>query len=162
MNSFAHNYWVIWLTILVGLFLQIMPWSESFYTFKPHWLMLVLIYWMLALPHRVGMATAFIVGIILDLYSGMVLGVHAFIFSIIAYLTLFKYQLIRNLALWQQSFIIIGLSVCYDLFLLIFQISIYQMITMSPMIFLSSIIDGVLWTWLFLLLQQIKRYFAID
>lgn len=162
MNSFAHNYWVIWLTILVGLFLQIMPWSESFYTFKPHWLMLVLIYWMLALPHRVGMATAFIVGIILDLYSGMVLGVHAFIFSIIAYLTLFKCQLIRNLALWQQSFIIIGLSVCYDLFLLIFQISIYQMITMSPMIFLSSIIDGVLWTWLFLLLQQIKRYFAID
>ncbi|WP_392558477.1 rod shape-determining protein MreD [Orbus mooreae] len=162
MNRIAHNYWVIWVTLLIGLLLQIIPWTSSFYMLKPHWLMLVTIYWVLALPHRVGIWTAFLIGMILDLFSGTVLGVHAFIFSVIAYLVIFRFQLIRNLALWQQAFIILALSLLYDLLLFIFQITIYQMITMSPLIFLSSCIDGMVWIWLFLLLRQIRRGFAID
>lgn len=162
MNKFANNYSMIWITLFIGLLLQILPWTSSFYMFKPHWLMLIMIYWVLALPHRVGIWTAFLVGIILDLFSGTILGVHAFIFSVIAYLVIFRFQLIRNLALWQQSFIIFGLSLTYDLLLFIFEIMIYQMITLSPMVFLSAFIDGVLWTWVFLLLRQIRRAFAID
>ncbi|GAA5113205.1 rod shape-determining protein MreD [Orbus sasakiae] len=162
MNKFANNYSMIWITLFIGLLLQILPWTSSFYMFKPHWLMLIMIYWVLALPHRVGIWTAFLVGIILDLFSGTILGVHAFIFSVIAYLVVFRFQLIRNLALWQQSFIIFGLSLTYDLLLFIFEIMIYQMITLSPMVFLSAFIDGVLWTWVFLLLRQIRRAFAID
>ncbi|RKS85931.1 rod shape-determining protein MreD [Orbus hercynius] len=162
MNKFSHNYWMIWVTLFIGLLLQIMPWTSSFYMLKPHWLMLITMYWVLALPHRVGIWTAFLVGIILDLFSGTVLGVHAFIFALIAYLILFRFQLVRNLALWQQSFIIFGLSCCYDLMLFIFEILIYQMITISPLIFLSAFIDAVIWTWLFLLLRQIRRAFAID
>lgn len=162
MNNIAHNYWVIWVTIIIGLLLQIMPWSSSFYIFKPHWLMLILIYWIVALPHRVGITTAFLVGIIIDLFLGTLLGIHAFIFSLIAYLVLFRFQLIRNLALWQQSFIIFGLSICYDLLLLLFQIILYRVITITPLIFFSSFVDGILWAWIFLLLRQIRRCFAID
>lgn len=162
MNNIAHNYWVIWLTIFIGLLLQIMPWSASFYIFKPHWLMLILIYWIVALPHRVGITTAFLIGIIIDLFLGSILGVHGFIFSVIAYLVMFRFQLIRNLALWQQSFIIFSLSIIYDLLVLLFQIIIYRMMTISPLIFLSSLVDGLLWIWIFLLLRQIRRCFAID
>ena len=162
MNNIAHNYWVIWVTITIGLLLQIMPWSSSFYIFKPHWLMLILCYWFVALPHRVGITTAFLSGIIIDLFLGTMLGVHAFIFTVIAYLILFRFQLIRNLARWQQCFIIFGLSICYDLLLLLFQIAIYRTITLTPMIFLSSFVDGVLWIWIFSLLRQIRRRFAID
>lgn len=162
MNKSANNYGVIWVTLLIGLLLQIMPWSSSIYMLKPHWLMLILIYWVLALPHRVGMTSAFLVGIILDLFSGTILGVHAFIFSMITYLVIFRFQLIRNLALWQQSFIIWGLSICYDLCLFLFEIIIYQIITISPILFLSSIVDGLLWAWMFLLLRQIRRHFAVN
>jgi len=162
MNNSTSSYWIIWLTLFVGLLLQILPWTSSLYILKPHWLMLILVYWILVLPHRVGIGTAFLVGIILDLFLGTVLGVHAFIFSLIAYLVLFRFQLVRNLALWQQSFIILGLSLIYDFLLFIFEIAIYQMITLSPLIFLSAFVDGILWIWLFLLLQQIRQSFAID
>ncbi|WP_392561329.1 rod shape-determining protein MreD [Orbus sturtevantii] len=162
MNNSARCYWVICLTLFVGLLLQIMPWTSSIYVLKPHWLMLVLVYWILVLPHRIGIGTAFLVGIILDLFLGTVLGVHAFIFSLIAYLVLFRVQLVRNLALWQQSFIIFALSFIYDLLLFIFEIAIYQMITFSPLIFLSMFVDGILWIWIFLLLQQIRHNFAIE
>ncbi|OCG28186.1 rod shape-determining protein MreD [Gilliamella sp. wkB108] len=153
---------IIWLTLIIGLCLQIIPWPAAYYMLKPHWLMLILAYWLIALPHRVGMGTAFIFGICLDLCSGTVLGVHAFIFSIIAYLLLFKFQLIRNLALWQQSFILFGVSVCYNLLIFAFQVSIYHTITISQAMLLSSCIDGFLWTWMYLLLRQIRRSFAIN
>ncbi|MDF7667105.1 rod shape-determining protein MreD [Orbaceae bacterium ESL0727] len=153
---------IIWITLFIGLCLQIMPWTASFYMLKPHWLMLILVYWLLALPHRVSIGTAFIVGIIVDLFTGTLLGVHAFIFSVIAYLAVFKFQLVRNLALWQQSVIIFCLSVCYDVLLFIFEVSIYHTITMSPLILLSSLVDGLLWTWIYLLLRQIRRHFDIN
>ncbi|MDF7671196.1 rod shape-determining protein MreD [Orbaceae bacterium ESL0721] len=152
---------IIWITLFIGIFLQILPWTSSLYMLKPHWVMLILVYWLLALPHRIGIGSAFIMGIILDLFTGTAIGIHAFIFSVIAYLALFRFQLIRNLALWQQSIIIFLLSVCYDLLLFLFEMSIYHIITMSPMILLSSVIDGFLWTWIYFLLRQIRRSFGI-
>ncbi|MCX8574129.1 MULTISPECIES: rod shape-determining protein MreD [unclassified Gilliamella] len=153
---------VIWITLFLGLCLQIIPWTPSYNIYKPHVLMLFLAYWLIALPHRVGIGTAFILGIIMDLFSGTIIGIHAFIFSIIAYLLIFKYQLIRNLALWQQCFIIFGISICYNLLMFLFQVSIYHTITMSPLNLLSSFVDGVLWIVIYLFLRLVRRSFAIN
>lgn len=153
---------VIWITLFLGLCLQIIPWTPSYNIYKPHVLMLFLAYWLIALPHRVGIGTAFILGIIMDLFSGTIIGIHAFIFSIIGYLLIFKYQLIRNLALWQQCFIIFGISICYNLLMFLFQVSIYHTITMSPLNLLSSFVDGVLWIVIYLFLRLVRRSFAIN
>ncbi|QIQ22376.1 rod shape-determining protein MreD [Zophobihabitans entericus] len=160
-NRLPHNRWIIWLTLFVGLILQIMPWPAIISMFKPNWALLILIYWNLALPHRAGMGTAFIMGLILDLFSGSVLGVHAFVLSVIAYLVIFKFQLVRNLALWQQSLIIVLLSICYDLVLFIIEIVMNHSITMTPLLFLSCLVNGLLWVWMFLLLRFIRRRFWI-
>ena len=61
---------VIWLTLLIGLCIQIIPWSTEYNIFKPHLLMLIMAYWLIALPHRIGMGLAFILVIVLDLFSG--------------------------------------------------------------------------------------------
>ncbi|WP_085247370.1 rod shape-determining protein MreD [Gilliamella mensalis] len=153
---------IIWMTLLIGLCLQIIPWSSSYNIFKPHLLILILAYWLIALPHRVGIGTAFVFGVMMDLSSGSILGIHAFIYSFIAYLIVFNFQLIRNLALWQQSFIILGISICYNLLVFLFQVSIYHTITISPLILLSSFIDGLLWIAIYLFLRLIRRSFAID
>jgi rod shape-determining protein MreD len=153
---------IIWLILLIGLCLQIIPWLPEYDSFKPHLLMLIMAYWLIALPHRVGVGTAFLLGIILDLFSGSLLGIHAFMFSCVAYLLLFKYQLIRNLALWQQSIIIFFISLFYNLLLFLFQISIYHTITISPLILASSVVDGVLWIVIYLFLRLMRRNFAIN
>ena len=153
---------IIWLTLVLGLCWQIIPWSASYYMFKPHLLMLILAYWLIALPHRVSIGTAFILCIIVDLSSGSILVIHAFILSVIAYLLIFKFQLIRNLALWQQSFILFGISLCYNFLIFVFQVIVYHTLTMSPFMLLSSCIDGVLWAGIYLLLRQIRRSCAIN
>ena len=46
-----------WLTILsffvVALVLELAPWPLGFQAFKPAWLVLVLLYWVLAIPNKV-------------------------------------------------------------------------------------------------------------
>ena len=54
----ARAFYFQWATILcffvVALIMELAPWPAGFQAFKPSWLVLVLLYWTLALPDRVS------------------------------------------------------------------------------------------------------------
>ncbi|MFT4613241.1 MAG: rod shape-determining protein MreD [Bacteroidia bacterium] len=109
----ARGYGIILLTFVVALTLAILPFPLWLQWGRPEWVALTLIYWAIALPERVGIATALVLGIGLDILEGAVLGQNAFGLVVVVLLSLVMYQRLRVYSLWQQSavvFILVGIN----------------------------------------------------
>ncbi len=151
---------IIAATLLIALWLSIMPLPEWARWARPEWVALVLIYWVLALPHRVGVGVAFVTGLVLDLIEGAPPGQNAFALVVIAYLGLILYQRMRMYALWQQAgivFVLIGLNQ-----LLCHWVQTLTTKVMPTMLFLlPALMSALIWPTVMLTLRKIRRSFAV-
>lgn len=151
---------IIGLTYLVALILTIIPLPEWMVAFRPEWLALVLIYWCMALPHRIGILTAFGLGLILDVLKGAVIGQHALALVVIIYLTLKVYQQIRIYPVGQQALSIMGLVILYQV-LVMWINGITGTQGSGWTYWLPAVSSTLLWPWIYLILRDIRRHFGI-
>ena len=77
---------MIYLSLAMAFVLQLMPWSGWW---RPEFVLLVLLYWLLRAPHLCGIASAWLVGLMLDLVTGVLFGQHALAFTLTAFLALY-------------------------------------------------------------------------
>jgi rod shape-determining protein MreD len=151
---------IMFLTLLVALLASIMPLPLSVDAFRPDWVLVVLFYWCLALPSRINVISAWVMGFILDVLLGSTLGVHAGAMAISVYIVAGNFQKIRNFSVWQQALIMGVLSALYHL--IVFWLQRF----LTDAVFLPSYLYPVfttiiLWPWAFLLLRKIRRNFRI-
>ncbi|KMK50876.1 rod shape-determining protein MreD [[Actinobacillus] muris] len=147
---------VLVLIFIVAFVLEIMPWPAGFQGLRPTWVVLVLIYWALALPNKISVGTAFIAGIIWDLILGSILGVHALVLSVAIYFVAKYHLILRNLSLWLQGVLVIA-YIAVIRFLIFFVELVLHGAVFNQQELLGAIISGVLWPWIFLLMRQIRR-----
>ena len=105
----AHAVWVIYAWLVGALLFTLLPLPMDWRGLRPDLVALALFYWILALPHRVGVATAFVVGVAQDLIEGAPLGLSSPGLMLATLLLLYNYQRIRQFDLLQQSLAILGL-----------------------------------------------------
>ncbi|MDX1303803.1 rod shape-determining protein MreD [Photobacterium sp.] len=151
---------LIWLSFTVALILQAAPWPGELEPFRPSWVLLVTCYWVLALPHRVNVGTALIVGLLWDLMLGSTLGIRGLMMSVLCYIIALNFQVLRNLSLWQQAMLIALLSLGGKLveFWAEYLVSV---ITFDPQQLWAIFLNFLLWPWLFLFLRRMRRKFSI-
>jgi len=109
----SHGYWLIVTSFLVAFVLAVLPMPQWLMWVRPEWVALILIYWAIALPHRVGILTALALGIMLDTLEGAVLGQNAFSLVVVAVLCQTLYQRLRVFSVLQQAgtvFVVIGIN----------------------------------------------------
>lgn len=155
-----NNGIIILFTLLLALMASIMPMPISLDAFRPDWVLVVLLYWCLALPNKVNIITAWVMGFLLDVLLGSVLGVHAAAMAISVFIIAVNFQKIRNFSIWQQALIIGVSTALYHL--LVFWLQRF----LSDVVFLPSYLYPVLttivlWPWAFLLLRKVRRHFKI-
>jgi len=146
---------------IIALVLEIAPWPTGFQAFKPAWLVLVLTYWILALPTKINVGTAFVLGVIWDLVIGSILGVHGLVLSVLAYILARYNQILSNLSLWQQSLLMIIFIFMLRLAIFLVELFIHSAVFNWQEIF-GAIISGILWPWMFLLLRRVQRQLGLS
>lgn len=156
--------WVIALTFAIAMLFSvvslpdIVPWELGY--LRPQWVVLVLIYWIIALPQRMGIVMAWLIGLLLDVLMGSLLGQHGIALIVVAYIASSLYQRLRMFAIWQQSlvvFAIVGLSLLIHSWIDITA----GLAEWNLWYLLSAFISALLWPWVFMVLRYLRRFFNV-
>ncbi|MBT1451679.1 rod shape-determining protein MreD [Glaciecola sp. XM2] len=151
----------IFITILIGLILQIIPMPAEADVYRPDWLLMILCYWAMALPNRVSIGIAGLTGVVLDLLYGTALGVHSFALAVPIFLVAANYQRMRNQSILQLAVTIGVLSMIYHL--LIYWLQFWLTSIDFRLTFLwPSVTSIFLWPWLFWLLRKFRRKLGVS
>jgi len=147
--------WLFWGGIVASFLLQLTPLPAVLLPFKPYWLALVLIYWMIELPERVPLGLCFTLGLVGDVLGGEVLGEQALRLCILCFIVLRFRSRLRFFPMWQQTLAVFAL--------LLNDRVVYLMVHAvagdppPDLDFWFAPVAGMLaWRWLFLLFDDLR------
>ena len=75
--------WFIGLTLLLALGANVLPFGRV--PAMPDLLALVLVFWAVHQPRRVGIVLAFVFGVVMDVHQGAILGQHALAYTLMSF-----------------------------------------------------------------------------
>ena len=152
---------IIFLTMVLSLMLAIMPlptWAEEI---RPHFVLMAVVYWSMALPHRVNIGVAWVMGLLLDVTYDAVLGQYALALALIAFFTINLHQRLRVFPIWQQAIVVFVFSMLYSLIVL----WIKGMTGTAPSVWTiitPCFTTAVLWPGAFMILRKLRRIYSVS
>lgn len=155
----AHG-WVIWVSLAFALLLSVAPMFDFMTIGRPLWLALFLSYWALAVPHRLGMVSAWFFGLLADVLNGSLLGLNALVLTLIVFLVLSLQRRLRMFPMWQQSLVLLvvfGIAQLVHLWL--------NALTGNRQPTLEfvfpALVSALLWPWVFAILRGLQQRFGV-
>ena len=149
----------ILLTIFAGLLLLLTTLPIGYYA--PEWLLLINIYWAIAIPSNNKLFLAFLSGFLVDIAFAQILGVTSLLYVIFIYIMLKLYNSLRYMTVTQQMVVIL-------FFILIKQhIFIWLNYILSIdsnywSLIISAFITSILWPVTYYILRFIRRKFQVS
>ena len=157
-----HGTWVVVSSFLLAALLQVLPLPEWIESYRPEWMALVLIYWVIALPYRVGLVSAWVLGFFIDVLEGSMLGLNAMTLSVVAYLALSLYQRLRMFTAVQQSSMVLILVGIHQLLSFWVLAGSNQNTPINLMFMISAFSSAIVWPFVFEFLRFFRRYFGVS
>lgn len=143
------------LTVAAAMALSLLPMPELLSPLKPYWVALVIIYWSLETRDMLSLGTAFLIGLLLDILSGSLLGMHALSLLVMVFLVQRFRNRLRFFPAWQQALSVLGLLV-NDRIILIWITALLGEPLPTWQYWLPPMIGLAIWPWLFLLLDSLR------
>jgi len=149
--------WIaIVLTTLAALLVSLVPLPPAIQIHAPQWMLLTVIFWALYRPAQAGLAYAWTAGLLLDVATNGLLGLHALLFTLTVFGVLSLRQRFAVAALLSQALFIAGISLVYLLVALWVQGMATDPLSMAT--HLSRAISNLAaWPVLFFLLSRFER-----
>ena len=92
----------MWGSLLVALLITMLPLGRL--AWLPDLLALVLVFWSVHQPHRIGVGVAFLLGLVVDVHQSALLGQHALAYTILSFAALVIHRRLVWFSLVSQAF----------------------------------------------------------
>lgn len=144
----------IWFTLFAAFLLNLLPWGQT--PGVPDFVALALIFWNVHQPRRVGMAAAFVFGLLMDVHDASLFGEHALAYTLLSYGAISLHRRILWFPVVSQVLFIAPLLLVAQLALLLLRLWVGAAFP-GWTYFVDSLVGALLWpvvTWLLLAPQR--------
>jgi rod shape-determining protein MreD len=150
------KFWFVLLSIAAGIVLNLVPLPPEAMAYRPDFLALVLLYWCIQEPRFVGVGTAWLVGLLMDVGDATVFGQHALAYAVLAYGAEYFRRRVLRFPLWQQGVQVAVLLVLCSLIVLL--VRVVGGATLPKWTYLAPpLVGALLWPAVSVLLQRPQR-----
>jgi len=157
--------WVIMLSIGVAMLLAVvhLPAGAAGWLgwLRPSWLVLVVFYWVMALPHRFGMISAWLTGLLVDVLYADPLGVNGFCLAALTYVTWSFYERFRMYSVAQQGVVVFVMVLATE-FVRMWAQWLGRDGGLSWWIVVPAVASTVAWPLVALVLGRVRYQFAVE
>lgn len=106
-------------TLVAALLCNLLPWSGWAMWLVPDFVALIVLYWCIHEPRKIGFLTAWSLGLLMDIADGSLFGQHALAYIILAYAGMVLHRRVQRFAMTQQILHVIPLLLFTDLVVLL-------------------------------------------
>jgi len=150
----ASNFFIV-LSMGAALFLNGLPWEGIWLMLRPDFVAMVMLYWCMHRPLRVGIGMSWLVGILADVADASLFGQHALAYTLLAFGGVMLHHRLQMFNLRQQTIQVSGIfAATYAAYALVhWQVNGY---VVWPY-FLGCVTSTLLWAPLNIVLQTIRQ-----
>ena len=152
----SRRFGLLLVALLVALVLQLWPLFGGVAMWRPHFVLLVLTFALLYRPDNYGIATAWCVGLIVDVVYGGVFGRHALALGGCAYLVQLLRPRLLHARLWHQSGLVLLLVVASQL--IVVSVNLLVQDTSSwAVVWYPAITSALVWPLLYKIMARLAK-----
>ena len=161
----ANGGWLILLSLGLAMVLAVLhtpeSWTQWLGWLRPAWLSLVVFFWVMELPHRLGLISAWVIGLGADVLQADPLGLNGILLAGITYIAWRFYERLRMYSVIQQ---------CGVVFLLVLGSELMRALVQDVAwgrgwswgVLAPALMSMLIWPLVYLVLQRYRLQFRIE
>ena len=150
---------IILLTLVIGLMLTLIMLPLGY--IAPEWILLINIYWAIALPSNTKMLLAFVSGFFVDIVLGQPLGISSLSYVIFVYIILSLYNSLRYMTVPQQTIMLLFLFIVKQHFF-IWTFYMFGLDIDYQTLIISTFTTAALWPFIYYTLRFARRKWDVN
>ena len=164
MNPFRGG-WVVLMSLLVAMLLAVshLPesWPDWLGWWRPSWILLVLFFWVMELPERIGLVASWVLGVLVDALLHQPLGLNGFLFAATTYIAWRFFERLRMYSIVQQCGVIFLTNLAAEI-ARSFVIGLERNYSLDWTVLFIALTSGLIWPLIYVFLLRIKLLARVE
>ncbi len=161
----ANGGWVILLSLVVAMLLGVVHLPETWPSWlgwlRPNWLILVVFFWVVELPHRVGLIAIWCFGLLVDVLYADPLGLNGFVLAAVTYVAWRFFERLRMYSVLQQAGLVFLLTLAAEV-LRIFVVGLGSERDWQWPVLVIPVMSMIFWPLVFLILLRVRTGVRVE